>query len=354
MRRTVRGIPAVHGIPAPRRVHRSRAALGTLTAAGTLLALLLPAGSAAATGLHSPSHRLPAPRTSAGAFWTADRMRSAVPLDLTAPARHTPATTVARSAPLKVAPTLARLPQAPEAGKAPAAGPLLPGTLPQAGGPWTGGGAVTKTTGRVFFTYQGRTAACSGDAVTSGNKSTVLTAGHCVKLGGVWHTDWIFVPGYHDGEAPYGKWAAAKTLSTPQWTASEDINYDVGAAVVAPLDGKKLTDVVGGQGLSFNSGYSKAMYAFGFPAAAPYDGSKLIYCSGTTFKDPLFSGDHGLACNMTGGSSGGPWFTAFDEKTGTGLQSSVNSFGYQFWANTMFGPYFGDDAKNLYTTAQSS
>ncbi|MGW9429049.1 peptidase [Streptomyces decoyicus] len=347
MRRTVRGIPAVHGISAPHPVRRSRAALGTLTAAGTLLALLLPTGSAgAATPQHS--HRSPAPQTTSGAFWTADRMRAAVPLDLAAPAKKAPGTTVARSAPLKVAPTLPQLP------KVPAAASLLPGSLPQAGGPWTGGGAVTKTTGRVFFTYQGRTASCSGDAVTSSNKSTVITAGHCVKLGGVWHTNWAFVPGYHDGEAPYGKWPAAKTLSTPQWTASEDINYDVGAAVVAPLDGKKLTDVVGGQGLSFNSGYSKAMYAFGFPAAAPYDGSKLIYCSGTTFKDPLFSGDHGLACNMTGGSSGGPWFTTFDEKTGTGLQSSVNSFGYQFWPNTMFGPYFGDDAKNLYTTAQSS
>ncbi|MCZ1010282.1 hypothetical protein O1L68_29920 [Streptomyces lydicus] len=97
MRRTVRGIPAVHGIPAPRRVHRSRAALGTLTAAGTLLALLLPAGSAAATGQHSLPP-LPAPRTAADAFWTADRMRSAVPLDLTAPAKHTPATAVPRGA----------------------------------------------------------------------------------------------------------------------------------------------------------------------------------------------------------------------------------------------------------------
>ncbi|MET7796618.1 trypsin-like serine peptidase [Streptomyces decoyicus] len=347
MRRTVRGIPAVHGISAPHPARRSRAALGTLTAAGTLLALLLPTGSAdAATPQHS--HRSPAPQATSGAFWTADRMRAAAPLDLAAPAKKAPRTTVPRSAPLKVAPTLPQLP------KVPAAASLLPGSLPQAGGPWTGGGAVTKTTGRVFFTYQGRTASCSGDAVTSSNKSTVLTAGHCVKLGGAWHTNWVFVPGYHDGEAPYGKWPAAKTLSTPQWTASEDINYDVGAAVVAPLDGKNLTDAVGGQGLSFNSGYSKAMYAFGFPAAAPYDGSKLIYCSGTTFKDPLFSGDHGLACNMTGGSSGGPWFTTFDEKTGTGLQSSVNSFGYQFWPNTMFGPYFGDDAKNLYTTAQSS
>ncbi|MFI2187811.1 trypsin-like serine peptidase [Streptomyces sioyaensis] len=342
MRRTVRGTAAVHAIPAPHPVRRSRAALGALTAAGTLLALLLPAAPAGAAGVHH-GHRSPAPQTALDAFWTADRMRAAKPLDLATPAPRSTAA-VRHGAPLTVAPTLLRLPKT----------PARPGALPQAGGPWTGGGAVTKTTGRVFFTYQGRTAACSGDAVTSGNKSTVITAGHCVKLGGVWHTDWVFVPGYHDGQAPYGKWAATKTLSTPQWTASEDINYDVGAAVVAPLDGKKLTDVVGGQGLSFNSGYNRAMYAFGFPAAAPYDGSKLIYCGGTTFKDPLFSGDHGLDCNMTGGSSGGPWFASFDEKTGTGLQTSVNSFGYQFWPHTMFGPYFGDDAKNLYTTAQGT
>jgi hypothetical protein len=32
----------------------------------------------------------------------------------------------------------------------------------------------------------------------------------------------------------------------------------------------------------------------------------------------------------------------------------VNSFGYTFLPNRMFGPYFGDDAKNLYDQAQSS
>ncbi|MEU9119335.1 peptidase [Streptomyces sp. NPDC048506] len=333
-----------------RPVGRSRAALGALTAAGTLLALLLPTGSAGAAATPQNSHRSTTPQAALDAFWTASRMRSATPLDLGTPAQR-PGAAVPRSAPATVPPTL---PSLPKLLKAPALPSLLPGVLPQAGGPWTGGGAVTKSIGRVFFTYQGRTASCSGDAVTGGNKSTVVTAGHCVKLQGAWHTNWVFVPGYHDGQAPYGKWPAATTLSTPQWTASEDINYDVGAAVVAPLDGRKLTDVVGGQGLSFNSGYNKAMYAFGYPAAAPYDGSKLIYCSGNTIKDPLFSNDHGLSCNMTGGSSGGPWFTSFDEKTGAGLQSSVNSFGYQFLPNTMFGPYFGDDAKNLYDKAQAS
>nr|WP_258527946.1 peptidase [Streptomyces sp. NBRC 110611] len=316
-----------------------------------MLALLLPAGSAGAATPQN-SHHATTSHAALDAFWTAGRMRSAAPLDLGAPARN-PATTVPRGTPVNVPPTLPSRPSLPSL-SARSSLASLPSAIPQAGGPWTGGGAVTKTAGRVFFTYQGRTASCSGDAVTSGNKNTVITAGHCVKLEGAWHTNWVFVPGYHDGQAPYGKWAAAKTLSTPQWTASEDINYDVGAAVVAPLDGKSLTDVVGGQGLSFNSGYNKAMYAFGYPAATPYDGSKLIYCSGTTIKDPLLSNDHGLSCNMTGGSSGGPWFTSFDEKTGTGLQSSVNSFGYQFLPNTMFGPYFGDDAKNLYDQAQAT
>ncbi|MGV4924141.1 peptidase [Streptomyces sp. BHT-5-2] len=323
-------------------------------ATGALLALLLPTGQAGAA-TPRPDRPAPTAATSLGTFWTAARMRSATPLDRptrTAKAPHR--TAVPRSTPEIVLPTLPRLPrlQLPQLPSLPPLPPLLPGV--ETGGPWTARGAVTHTTGRVFFTYQGRPASCSGDAVTSADKSTVLTAGHCVKLTGSWHTHWVFVPGYHDGRAPYGKWSATKTLATPQWAAREDLDYDVGAAVVAPLGGRRLTDTVGGQGLSFNSGYQKQMYAFGYPAAAPYDGSKLVYCSGTTLRDPLLSTDHGLPCNMTGGSSGGPWFTSFNPRTGTGLQSSVNSFGYQFLPNTMFGPYFGADAKNLYDKAQHS
>jgi V8-like Glu-specific endopeptidase len=282
-------------------------------------------------------------------FWTPARMRAATPLDLVTVNGHFDGGSAPRQGrPATVAPS------APTAVTRAAAADVGVLAFPNGGGQWTGGGAVVTTAGRVFFTYQGRTASCSGNAVTSANKSTVITAGHCVKLEGAWHTNWVFVPGYHDGQSPYGRWTASKTLSTPQWTASEDINYDVGAAVVAPLDGKLLTDVVGGQGLAFNTGYNVAMYSFGFPAASPYDGEKFIYCSGTTSRDFLLSNDHGMNCDMTGGSSGGPWFTKFDEATGTGLQSSVNSFKYNFLPNRMYGPYFGADAQNLYQSAQSS
>ncbi|MEV4259014.1 peptidase [Spirillospora sp. NPDC049652] len=264
-------------------------------------------------------------------FWTPERMRSATPMDaLTSDKRISPAQ-IKKGLPA-----------------------VIQYSQPNGGSAWTGGGAVTRTAGRVFFTYQGRTASCSGDAITSTNKSVVVTAGHCVKLDGAWHTNWTFVPGYNNGNAPYGTWTAAKTLSTPQWTASEDINYDVGAAVVAPLNGQRLTDVVGGQGIAFNQARGQVMYAFGYPAASPYDGTKLIYCSGSVIDDFLLSNDQGIGCNQTGGASGGPWFLNFSESTGTGVQNSVNSFKYNFLPNYMFGPYFGTDAQNLYNTAQSS
>jgi V8-like Glu-specific endopeptidase len=211
---------------------------------------------------------------------------------------------------------------------------------------------VEKTAGRVFFTYQGRQASCSGDALTSANKSVVLTAGHCVKLDGAYHTDWVFVPAYKDGNAPFGTWAAKATLTTPQWDASEDINFDVGAAVVNPLDGKSLTDVVGGQGVAFNQSRGQDMYAFGWPAADPYDGTHMIYCSGTTF-DAFISDGIGMTCDMTGGASGGPWFQEFDEGTGLGVQNSVNSYKINLVPTWMFGPYFGADAQDLYNRASA-
>ncbi|MCO5992187.1 trypsin-like serine peptidase [Actinoallomurus rhizosphaericola] len=228
-----------------------------------------------------------------------------------------------------------------------------PASTPSTGAAWTSGGRVAQTIGRVFFLYAGRPASCSGDAVTSGNQSTVITAGHCVRLDGAWHTDWMFVPGYHDGQAPYGKWTAARTLTTPQWEAHEDLDYDVGAATVDPQEGRTLTSVVGGQGIAFNQPRRRPMYAFGYPAQAPYDGSRLVYCSGRA-KDDTKSHDIGLTCDMTAGSSGGPWFLGFDARTGAGTQNSVNSFKYNADPNVMFGPYFGAAVKALYDKAQNT
>ncbi|MFE9258451.1 trypsin-like serine peptidase [Streptomyces sp. NPDC006879] len=320
------------------RSHRKTTTL--LLAAGTLLVGALGATPAGAAEDTTATRNTSTPGHTKG-FWTADRMRAARPLDLNrAPTAVKPRPAAGRTT--TIPPTRAT-------DGAPASAPTA---FPQSGGAWTGGGAVVKTSGRVFFTMGDRTASCSGDSITSQNGSTVITAGHCVKYQGAWHTNWVFVPAYHDGSAPYGQWTATKTSATDQWAASEDMNHDVGFAVVAPQNGRTLTEAVGAQGIQFNGGYNKRMYSFGFPAATPYDGSKLIYCSGNSSRDFLFTRDHSLGCNMTGGSSGGPWFTNFDEATGLGLQVSVNSFGYVFLPNRMFGPYFGNEAKAAYDKAQ--
>lgn len=316
-------------------MNRHRIAASVLLSAGALIAGVLTAASPSAAADAPASFR----QQHTQGFWTAERMRGATPLDVTAVpgAARTPVATSA--VPTRIAPTPAS---------------VSPTAFPQPGGAWTGGGAVVKTSGRVFFTMGDRTASCSGDSVTSANGSTVMTAGHCVKYQGAWHTNWVFVPAYNNGNAPYGQWPATKTFATDQWAASEDMNMDVGLAVVAPLNGQTLSQVVGAQGILFNGGYNKRMYSFGFPAAAPYDGTKLVYCSGNSGKDFLLTKDHSLACNMTGGSSGGPWFQDFNETTGLGTQVSVNSFGYTFLPNRMYGPYFGNEAKAAYDKAQTA
>ncbi|WP_433439221.1 trypsin-like serine peptidase [Nonomuraea sp. CA-141351] len=330
-------------------MHRRVVLLSILTlAAGS--AALLPASTAQANVQMRPKPAQHAAADSASeqrqvlTYWTEQRMETAKPLDAPNPKTGTKLT---MDEPAEGTPWTA-----------PPTGTTRAGVELQAarssGQAWTGGGTVVKTTGRIFFTTQGRNASCSGSAVTSANKSVVLTAGHCVKLNGTFHTNWVFVPGYNNGQRPFGTWAATKLLTTPQWNSGEDINFDVAAAVVAPLEGKTLVDVVGGQGVAFNQQRRQQMYGFGYPAAAPYDGSKLIYCSGRTFDDYLMSDDQGLTCNMTGGASGGPWMLNFNESTGLGTQNSVNSFKYNFAPNWMFGPYFGNEAQAVYQSAQST
>ena len=70
-------------------------------------------------------------------------------------------------------------------------------------------------------------------------------------------------------------------------------------------------------------------FNFGYPAAGKYHGYDLIYCSDQIFNDPLNRNlTFGVDCDMTGGSSGGPWLGGFNATTGAGTVDSVNSYGY--------------------------
>lgn len=208
------------------------------------------------------------------------------------------------------------------------------------------------TAGRVFFANprDGVNYACSGTVVNSGNRSVVLTAGHCVHTGGsggAWVTNWVFVPGYDHGEEPFGVWSAERLATTPGWAAERNFRSDIGAAVVAPdAAGQPIAAVVGARGVAFDLERGLSYDAYGYPIGGPYDGHSQVVCSGpAATSDPYAPGRGpdplGIACDMGGGASGGGWVTG-------GYVNSVNSYLLGDRPGTMFGPYFGAEAKALY------
>jgi V8-like Glu-specific endopeptidase len=204
--------------------------------------------------------------------------------------------------------------------------------------------------GKVFFSDGAANYVCSGTALTSGNESVVWTAGHCVNEGpGGFYTNWAFVPGYKDGARPYGTWTARTLLTTAAWGQQGDVSYDLGAAVMNTNGGATLTDTVGSRGAAFNQPAEQHYLSHGYPAAPPFTGGRMYVCEsdlGTrdTSANPATMG---IGCDMTGGSSGGGWIVG-------NTVLSVNSYGYTTQPNVMYGPYQGSVAQQLYGSAAGS
>lgn len=232
------------------------------------------------------------------------------------------------------------------------------------GASWADGGSVSVTTGKVFFTSGGSRYVCSGSAVESAQNSLVLTAGHCVHDGGStgqYVSNWIFYPRYKSAADPVlGAWTAAPgdLFATSAWTTRSNAYEDDAAfAKVSNPTYTSLEAAVASQNATTPSvafthpTNGTKIHSFGYPAARPYNGATLIYCSGgvTTGYDGRTT--LSIPCNMTGGSSGGPWYHSFDTATGTGTLNSVNSYGYNSIKNRMFGPILDDQEKAAFTAA---
>lgn len=287
-------------------------------------------------------------------YWTKERMRTAIPLDLTAGrgarAAEGDAAATSQGRPGSFAPTAPVARPARTTATMQALGPY-PYYRYEVTSPYTS--YPYSTHGKVFFTNDGVNYVCSGTAVNSENKSIVWTAGHCVHGGGsweTWHYNWAFVPAYKDGSRPFGTWSARELWSLGGWVNNADLSYDLGAAVVyTNSSGQRLVDVVGGRGITWNQSRDQYFYAFGYPAAYPFNGQRLIVCESWWWaNDYPGSGPATMAigCDMTGGSSGGGWIV-------NGYTHSVNSYKYNNEPEVMYGPYHGDAAANLYNAVRN-
>lgn len=287
-------------------------------------------------------------------YWTKERMRTAIPLDLTlagsAQQQSQDAVATSQGRPGSYAPTAPVARPARAAGATQELGPYpyyrYEVTAPYTSYPYS-------THGKVFFSSGGLNYVCSGTAINAENKSVVWTAGHCVHGGGAgqtWHSNWAFVPAYKDGSRPFGTWSARELWSLNGWIYNADLTYDLGAAVVyTNAWGQRLVDVVGGRGITWNQSRNQYFYSHGYPAGWPFNGERLIICE-SWFAANDFPGSGpatmAIGCDMTGGSSGGGWIV-------NGYTHSVNSYKYNNQPEVMYGPYHGDGAANLFNSVRN-
>ena len=83
-----------------------------------------------------------------------------------------------------------------------------------------------------------------------------------------------------------------------------------------------LGQAVGGQAIGFGRARGEWVTALGYPAAYPFDGERLTYCRGYLRQDTYGgSPDQALRCDMTPGSSGGPWVAGLDPASAAGRSS---------------------------------
>jgi V8-like Glu-specific endopeptidase len=204
--------------------------------------------------------------------------------------------------------------------------------------------------GALFERDQGGDHFCTASVVASPGKDLLITAAHCIDSGqgGGYRNDIAFVPGYKDGETPYGVWTPRKLIVDSRWASSSDPDLDVGFVVLSSLDGAKVQDVLGGNELGIDTGYQHLVRVIGYPASA----EAPISCVNWTTKQADYQ--MRFQCNgYTGGTSGSPWLTDFNPETRTGTIVGVLG-GYQEGGATdsvSYSSYLDDDIKNLYDKA---
>ena len=275
-------------------------------------------------------------------YWTAERLKSAKPKILTTTRTFTPsAATAAPTGPTKVVPgappsiaydgSLAQQIYAPGANNSEVQ-PALVGTGKY---PYTiqrlypTSGSTTSNifnfypyeiVGQLFFTEPSGNFVCSASVI---RLSTIATAGHCVSDGnGHFYKNWLFIPAWHAGVAPFGKWNWSYVNVTGPWFHGGGTvpNSQDDALIVLGLNsGKKIGQLTGYLGFEYNAALPTHLTQLGYPC-------NLDSCSDPVRDDSqVFSGPNNnfeWGTDAFGGASGGPEIQDFGQKP-TGAPSEI-------------------------------
>jgi hypothetical protein len=162
-------------------------------------------------------------------------------------------------------------------------------------------------------------------------------------------TPLVFVPGYHDGQAPYGSWLVTRVFTDPGWTASANPDDDVAfLRLAAAPDGASVQSVTGAEQLRTGGPERALVQVIGYPdgAAAP------VSCVNWTKADSPTRLEFDCG-GYPDGTSGGPFLAGVDPATGRGTVIGVIG-GFEQGGDTPQVSYsivFGAGVASLYQAA---
>eukprot|EP00899_Mesostigma_viride_P025000 jgi/Mesvir1/5685/Mv15700-RA.1 len=252
---------------------------------------------------------------------------------------------------------------------------------------WTFGGRVQRAVGRIYFEMPSKNSpgendwvgyVCSGTVVkdTRSDRSIIITAAHCVYDDShkAFARNVLFIPNQAAGKSAtdtdcsndvMGCWRTAFGIVETAWAASTfpanqkwDYAFYVVPVTGAHVAGRKgasssLEKAAGALPIKFEAPTIRGFtYSFGYPYS---DDPKLMYCAepvtrqqGTDWWLPK--------CELTGGTSGGPWIQPFSKSSGSGPIISVTSWRFDRWKGGLAGAQLATQyttAKQLFTYAQA-
>lgn len=201
-----------------------------------------------------------------------------------------------------------------------------------------------RTVGTLFFSINGAPYLCSASVI---QRRVVVTAGHCVHSGNLatgFYSDFVFVPAYRDGAAPFRAWNWRFVTTTYTWaTGNGEVPNAADYAMIEfddqPIHNHgpavKLGHVTGWLGWQTNSLLTNHTSKLGYPCNLD-DCQKMQNITSNSF-EATEPNNVEYGSDARGGSSGGPWvqnFQLLQTGGGSGIKAGSNrvvgvtSYGY--------------------------